>query len=665
MPSEFRFHNPEYLWLLLSLPLLYWLAKASSSWSYAKLKRFASSEALKRLIVSPSQGGVEKIRSYFLPLAAMLLLIALARPQGNPVYEEREGASLDIMVLLDVSKSMDAEDVYPSRLKKAKREINHLLDLLSGDRIGIVAFAGSAVLVTPLTSDYDVIRTYMQAIDTDTIQNQGTDFHAAITEAMAALERGGQNAVSADSNGNNVFILMSDGEEHQGSGLETAVEARKKGVTLFSIAFGTEKGVPIPIRNAQGNLLAYKREINGNPVITAVNPGVLKELAVKGGGAFYFSSLDETEIGEILAQTQNLQRGSQKNVRAKIYEEYFFPFLLAGVFFLLLWLSPPWPAVVSKFRNSKARLGENIVNINRKKGLAAVLLLLLPLAAFSAEEKQPEPPLPWYGRLFWSDAKKANERALAKFREQDFASAATALKQLQAEHPESRELSYNLGTTLAKDKHYEDARRLLSSAASGSGLISAKAAINEAGSLGEAKQREQAISSYANIIEKLSMKENPSREEKVLLATAKKNLEHLSESEQAQQQQKEQQQQQQGQGGGQDQKQQKQNQQNSASGKDEKNKDESQAQDKKDDKKEQGRPEQQDQKKDQAGDKQQEQQRYPRRGNGKNPFQERQDLSAEDAKRILDSLKQGEADLQKRFLRNKEKNEEQSSGKDW
>ena len=617
---DFRFHNPEFLLFLISIPIYWLLVYFAKVNAQKKLSQFAHNSRWGELFLGITQSKFSNfLKTASLSLTLFCLVLALARPQANPTFEERSSSSLDIMVLLDVSKSMDAEDIYPSRLKKAKREINTLLQQLEGDRVGIIAFAGSAVLVTPLTNDYAVINTFLEAIDSSMIQNQGTNIEAAVEEALSAVERGGVNNLNENNRGSVVLLLMSDGEEQEGSAQNAAKLAKEKGAVLHSIAFGTEKGAPIAIRSDSGELLAYKRDTSGNPVISQVKGNALKDLAKIGGGNFYFATLDEKEIQDIVISTKNLQRNSNKLIQAKVYQEFFLYPLLAGT----LLLFGQYFSLFSLWALFYAQI--------RKKFLLKASFLFLTLLVNTAHAK--EENIPWYGALFWTEEKIALEKAKAKQEEQK---ASEELKNAAEKKSAIAKMQYNYGTALAQEKQLEEAGKALEQAKENTQkdeLDLKHIEMNQAGLEALKKNPDLAISQYADFLQKNGGNSSFSQ-------LAKKNIERLA-------RQSQQQQQQQGEGSSSEGEQQKKN-----SSEEQEKESKSKAQENKNEKGQQG-----EQNKEKKGP-----QKYER---GKNPFQGKEDLNEETAKNILESLKAGENALQKKFLRQKESGEEESNGKDW
>ena len=619
--DAFRFHDPQYFWLLL-LPLgLFFFSRTTSAGAKKRLAAFAKPMALLRLIRGSEQAASSRLRRVCLSIAMVAFIVTLARPQANPRLEEHDAMGLDIMVVLDVSRSMDSEDIYPSRLKKAKREINTMMDHLGGDRVGIVAFAGSAVLVAPLTSDYEVVRSFLENVDTSTIQNQGTNIAEGINVALAAFQRGAENGLSKEDH-SNLILLMSDGESHEGTTFEAVEQAKKMGITIFTIALGTEKGVPIPIRDSAGQLLSYKRNRRGEDVVSKVNPDSLKQIAEAGGGVFYFATLDEGEISDILKCTESLQRAEKKEVKAVVYEELFTWTLSFGVIALLITLLP----------------------VGRVSAKASVLvfLCLLSVKALAEEEQKPEEVKEapaTFQRHLWDKNKQLSEEALRKYQAGKFSEATDILKSLQVENPNSSITSFDFGTSLLKEKKYEEGRATLSEAAKANDIGALAARFNAAGSYAEEQKNPEAQSLYSELIHDLSVEKNRNKAQDQLLERAKKNLEMLSNKEQ-QNQQKQQ------------------------------NKQDQKKEQKPEDKKESKPKEQQDQKNGEPKEPKKEQGEQDKKeyDHQKHPFQERQDMSEQDAKRMLEALKQQESGTQKKFLKKLEKQskvKENESGNDW
>ena len=682
--EDFRFAQSQYLLLLLLLPVLGWgLARLGRN-ARERLLRFVSAANLEALLrVKGTKASSAQSWLFWLGLA--LLIVALARPQANPETEEMQGASLDIYVLLDVSKSMDAEDIAPSRLKKAKREITSLMSLLAGDRVGLIAFAGSSVIVSPLTSDYEVVRTFLQNIDTSLIQNQTTNIQGALALAEEAMKRGAERTGTEGGLRSNVFVVMSDGEDQAQDPDYSVVESiQKAGGTIFTIAFGTEAGGKIPVRNDRGELLGYKRERGGVEVTTKVQPKSLEEIARLGGGQFYFSTSDEGEIRDILNRMQSMQRTGAVMMKARVYQEYFWPVLAVGMLLVL-----------SSFFSLGMRLPKIPLSLARK---SAVLALLVPLSAEASVLS-----------YFWDKERRASDRSATQAAEGKPEEAVDTLKGLLAENPDSAPLNYNVGTYLLNGKKGDQGREQLQRLTQGKlaeNPLKYRSLFNIAGSYATEGKKDEARAGYAEIIRDLAPRSELSKENAEILNLAKQNLARLADPKQDPQKQNEQNQQnqqnqQQNQGNEGQQKQDGQNkpqdqkgEQKDSKASSDQNKEQKESGEEKD-KKEDGKPEdkkdgkeggQDEKKEDQPGkdgkdqeqpkpedkpgsegkeDKPQESKSPPQYG--RRAFKERQDLAEEDAKRLLDELKLHETGLQKKFLKKKEGDKfgEDVPSKDW
>jgi Ca-activated chloride channel homolog len=635
--TDFRFAQP----LALLLPFLFlgirWLISRFAGNDWAILSRYFHQRNLALLFPSAQNTTSHRLRSFLFGSGLILLSIAAARPQANPQLDTVEQASLDIYVLLDVSRSMDAEDLAPSRLRKAKRSIENLTKLLSGDRVGIIAFAGSAVIVSPLTSDYEVISSFLQSVDTSVIENQGTDVGKALELAHTAMKRGAERVGGA--NRSNVFVVMSDGEDHEKADVSVADRIRADGGLIYTIAFGTERGAPIPVRTDGITLQAYKRDQQGNQVVTKVQPKVLEELAAKGGGKFYFSTVDEGEIRDLVAQMQNMQRTGAASVKAIQYEEFFQLPLLLGILALAFALGP---------------MGSIPFLKRRKSALASkIMLLLLSFHLFPAGAWALNPPS-WLA----DSERKAFYEAEALIKEGKAEEAALRLAPLLAENPKAEDIRFNVGSMLAEGGKKEEGQKQLDALTKESKKLSLEAAFNSAGASGKEKKNDEVRARYAELLWRMQQAgmESPLNEK------IKNNLLALAEESKNQ---KNQDQNQPSQGGGEGQNKDQQQPQNSAEGD---SKSESKADSQKDqqDQKPAEGTEEKDQPQEQQG---KEAQPPPEQGNepprrGRKPFKEQENLSEADAKNILETLNQREGNLQKKFLKRKEPRDRESENDD-
>jgi len=328
MPFEY----PHLLYGLALLPLLALLFLASHQARRRRLARLITPERGAAFGVRPLPLR-RRLRGLILFVCLGLLIAALARPQWGDKVEEVTSRGLDLMVCLDCSTSMLAEDLKPSRLARAKHAVERLLAKLSGDRIGIVAFAGTAFPQCPLTVDYGAARMFLDLLDPSMFESQGTDLAAAVTTAVEGLKKGGEGA--------HVILLLSDGEGH-GSNLKRAIQAAKgAGIRVYTVGMGTPGGAPIPLRDADGKLAGYKKDRRGEVVLTRLVPDDLARLALETGGAYFQAAPGDTEMGEVVTQMAGLARAERSAHLAVHHQERYLVFVLPAL--LLLLLDGAWP----------------------------------------------------------------------------------------------------------------------------------------------------------------------------------------------------------------------------------------------------------------------------------------------------------------------------------
>ncbi|RYZ64211.1 MAG: VWA domain-containing protein, partial [Proteobacteria bacterium] len=272
-------------------------------------------------------------------LIAVCLCLALARPQWGEIEENHQTTGLDIVVAVDVSNSMEAEDVVPTRLKKVKFVLKQMVARLAGDRVGIIAFAGSAHLQSPLTNDYDYLREVIDGLSPASVSNQGTDLGAALKTSVDTLNRGAEQIGSAErpnSASSRVILLVSDGEDHE-EHIQTTIDLLKQNaVSFFAFGVGTETGVPIPVRDPNGIRVGYKRDQKGETVMSRFHPEVLKEISDPLNGQYWTLGAGEREMESFLAALDSLSRGSKQDQKVVTREERFQWPLGLGILILLI-----------------------------------------------------------------------------------------------------------------------------------------------------------------------------------------------------------------------------------------------------------------------------------------------------------------------------------------
>lgn len=321
----FRFGFVEVLFGLLFIPLLGMFFWSSMRARKRALERFGDYDLVQRLSASVSARG-RLAKGVLLMSAVGFSVLALARPQFGTRVETVRSAGQDIVVALDVSLSMMAEDVAPNRLERAKLEISRMLGRLEGDRIGLVAFAGDAFVQSPLTVDYGAAAMFLAAMEPDLIPVQGTNLGEALTVSLDAFEEGSRD--------HRALIVITDGEDHEGeveAGVERAVDM---GVRIYTVGIGSPEGVPIPEVDVAGRRTGFKRDEDGNVVTTRLDETTLVQVAENTGGQ-YFRGGDANALSPLMDELL-AREGRELDAREVTqFEEQFQIFLGLALLMLL------------------------------------------------------------------------------------------------------------------------------------------------------------------------------------------------------------------------------------------------------------------------------------------------------------------------------------------
>jgi Ca-activated chloride channel family protein len=321
-----RFAHPEYFWLLAVIPLVTVLFLGMLAWRKRALKRWSDSELWPHLI--PDKSFLKPwLRFGLTMLAAVLVILAMARPQIGVRQEEIKRKGSDIIICLDVSNSMNAEDIRPSRLERSKQAIYRLIDKLKGDRIGLIVFAGQAYVQLPITTDYGAARLFLSSVSSDMVPSQGTVIEAAIRMAMESLD----DTITKHTS----LIIITDGESFDDDPLAAARDAARKGIVIHTIAMGTPEGAPIPIYRA-GVRTGFMKDRDGNTVITRANPVVLSEIARTGKGKYVQATDSDDGLDVILKEIHAMEKKELGTLLFTDYEEQFQYFLLAALILLTM-----------------------------------------------------------------------------------------------------------------------------------------------------------------------------------------------------------------------------------------------------------------------------------------------------------------------------------------
>jgi Ca-activated chloride channel family protein len=320
-----RFGNPEYFLLLAALPVIALFFFLVYRGKAAALARFARAPLVRKL--STSAGPSRYIlKSTFFCLFFLFITFALVRPKFGVKMEMVERKGVDIMVALDISHSMLAQDLAPNRLERAKLEIRKFINLLKGDRIGLIIFAGESFVQCPLTLDHAAANIMLQSVNADWVQVQGTALADVIRQATKAM--GGTNRK------HRVLIILSDGEDHEGNVTEAARAAAREGIVIYTIGIGSEAGVPVPM-NRGGSNVVYKKDKSGNLVMTRLNSVTLEKIAIEANGKYYHAGTD-LDLTKIYNEISRMEKTDFGMTKAVIHEEQYQIFLLIAIIFILI-----------------------------------------------------------------------------------------------------------------------------------------------------------------------------------------------------------------------------------------------------------------------------------------------------------------------------------------
>ena len=448
-----QFFKPEcflYLWLVPAVLVLFIFSQ--KLWQ-KRVHRLVQNEVLVAKLIEGYRKGEWLLRATLMMLVVLCFVLALARPQWGDEKRSVQRKGVDIIFLVDTSLSMLAEDVKPNRLGKAKFEVETFIQNLKGDRVGMVTFAGSGFLQTPLTLDHAAFLLFLDAVQVGFLPDPGTSLLQAIRLAIRAFP---QKELKYKA-----LILFSDGEDHEGS-LEQAIEeAKKANIRIYTIGLGTAEGEPIPLKNEKGERQGFKKDRSGQMVLTKLNQPVLERLAKETGGVYLPASPGEKEVEVILKHLHGWgeQQFEEKMVVER--EDQYQIFLIFAFLFLV--------AEMSIRRKDRPKAG-----------------LLVCLAAFFL----------FTGFLETSQGtvKKGN----TLFANKQYQSALDNYRKVQVKNPDAPEVLYDLGTALYKTDSFQDAAQSLESAAAKTRepLTKAKSLYNYGNAQYRLGNFEKAIDSY-------------------------------------------------------------------------------------------------------------------------------------------------------------------------
>lgn len=314
-----RFGEPLYFYLIILIPLLIGFMIWAEKKRKALSAQFVGASLLPRLVNSTMWKQRHR-KTKLLIWGLLFLMIALAQPRWGFQWEDLKQRGVDIIVALDVSNSMRATDIKPSRLDRAKHKVADLLRMLKGDRVGLIAFAGTSFLHCPLTLDYQAAEMFLGALDTDLIPLQGTAIGHAIETSIQAF--------STTKRKSKAILLITDGEDHEGTVLKAIQRAQKEGVKIFVIGIGQQEGAPVP--DSSGG---FKRNREGEIILSKINEPLLEKIAIESGGAYVRSVLGNADLQTIYLKQiqQSMEKKELKSSRRKRWTERFQWLVFAGL----------------------------------------------------------------------------------------------------------------------------------------------------------------------------------------------------------------------------------------------------------------------------------------------------------------------------------------------
>ena len=321
----YEFESISWSWMFLLIVLISIFFIIDMVWKNRTQKSFFSKTNLERL--SPNISDIKPILKIISVIVGVsMLIIALINPKIGTKIETFQRLGVDIVFAIDVSKSMLAEDISPSRMDKSKQLVGQVINNLGGDRIGIVAYAGKAFPQLPLTTDYSSAKMFLQNMNTDMLSSQGTAIDEAIRLSSTYFDQ--------DESTERILFIVSDGEDHNDLSYDMADIAAKNNITIYSIGVGTEKGSPIPIKK-NGIVMSYKKDINGDVVITKLNKTYLENISDKTGGKFIEGSITNDVVQEVIQILENTEKKEFDTQKFSEFEDQFQWFIFLGFIFIV------------------------------------------------------------------------------------------------------------------------------------------------------------------------------------------------------------------------------------------------------------------------------------------------------------------------------------------
>ena len=497
----FRFEDPKYLYLLVFIAIFALIRLITYQKQKSRLRKFGDPSLLNELMpdVSRLRPG---LKFWLLQAALALFIVMLARPQYGKHISHEKRTGIETIIAMDISNSMLAEDVVPSRLERAKMMVENLVDNFTNDKIGLIVFAGDAFVQLPITSDYVSAKMFLSSIEPSMMQAQGTDIAAAINMAV--------HSFTQQENIGKAIIVITDGEDHEGGALEAAKEALERGMRVYVLGVGSAKGSPIPIPGSND----YLHDNAGNTVMSALNEQMCREVAQAGGGA-YIHVENNSNAQRVL--DEELDKLEKNETDSTIYSDYDEQFQAVGILALLLLI------LEVCILDRKNPLLKNISLFGGKKRVAVMLLLLMSVVVQAQTDRQ-------YVR-----------QGNRSFQKGDYEQAEVAYSKAVEKNDKNPQAHYNLGNALLAQK--KDSAAIEQFQKSGqletNPLRKAQSYHNIGVSCQQHKMYGEAIEAYKQAL-RLNPNDDETRYNLVLCKHEKEKQDQQNQQDQQQQQQKDQ-----------------------------------------------------------------------------------------------------------------------------
>jgi Ca-activated chloride channel family protein len=346
----YKLEEPIYFYLLAIIPAMIVVFLMVLWWKKRTQRKFSNLELLKKL--APNSSTFKStLKLILLLLGVAFLVVSLVNPKMGSKLKTIKREGVDVVFALDVSKSMLAEDIAPNRLEKAKQIISKIIDQLGSDRVGIIVYAGNAYPLLPITTDHAAANMFLQNANPDMVSSQGT----AINEALELAK----TYYNDEEQTNRFLVIISDGEDHQEETKQMAQDLSNKGIKIYTVGVGTEKGAPIPMRDS-GSMIGYKKDNAGETVITQRKSEILEGIAEIANGQYIDGNVTENPVIEISNIIANAQKSEFETKQFSDYKDQFQWFLGIAILFLVLDIflfdkKTKWLRKVDLFNEEKAK----------------------------------------------------------------------------------------------------------------------------------------------------------------------------------------------------------------------------------------------------------------------------------------------------------------------